>query len=120
LEETQTAQVETQLCSVTKTPSLGPVPQGHRSYPSFQVNLFQAFKVHLDRFDETFQGGSGGNSQNLFVQHINVEDYQSRISVIQNDIDDRIQKLDAKLESILEKHEKDFLTAYRVITHFKP
>jgi len=33
---------------------------------------------------------------------------------VQADIDSSIQKLDSRLEVILEKHEKDFLTAYRV------
>ena len=45
---------------------------------------------------------------------IRLDNYEARIVAVQHDIDDRIQKLDARLETLLEKHEKDFLTAYRV------
>ena len=38
---------------------------------------------------------------------------QEAIKKHQADIDETVQQLDDKLEEILEKHEKDFLTAYR-------
>lgn len=37
---------------------------------------------------------------------------------LQRSMDTQIQELDNQLESVLEKHEKDFLTAYRVIITF--
>ena len=40
--------------------------------------------------------------------------YQEKIDSLQEQINAEIAKLDSQLEIILEQHEKNFLTAYRV------
>jgi hypothetical protein len=42
-----------------------------------------------------------------------VAEVQERISLTQGNIDTEIEGLDQKLDTVLEKNEKDFLTAYR-------
>mmetsp|Transcript_994 Transcript_994/g.1194 ORF Transcript_994/g.1194 Transcript_994/m.1194 type:complete len:102 (+) Transcript_994:150-455(+) len=42
-----------------------------------------------------------------------VAETQGRIATLQVNIDTTIENLDAKLDTVLEKNEKDFLTAYR-------
>ena len=39
--------------------------------------------------------------------------FQEKIDGLRSQINDQVQDLDNQLESILEKHERDFLTAYR-------
>lgn len=41
------------------------------------------------------------------------ENYQDRITQLQQQINGQVAELDVQLEGILERHEKDFLTAYR-------
>lgn len=43
----------------------------------------------------------------------NVAETQERIAGLQQNVDTEIEKLDQKLDTVLEKNEKDFLTAYR-------
>jgi hypothetical protein len=46
----------------------------------------------------------------LFIIEIN---YQAQIEGLQGQINTQVLELDTQLESILERHERDFLTAYR-------
>jgi len=48
------------------------------------------------------------------VKNFIVGGYTDRIQNLSIRINDQISELDSKLDTILEKHEKDFLTAYRV------
>ena len=43
----------------------------------------------------------------------NIEDNDQKIIQLTNEIDNQITDLDEKLDHVLEKHEKDFLKAYR-------
>lgn len=50
----------------------------------------------------------------LLIFLIYIDNYKEKIMALQRSMDTQIQELDNQLESVLEKHEKDFLTAYRV------
>ena len=46
-----------------------------------------------------------------------VEESKRRIQRLLGMIDTEVEELDKKLDNVLEKHEKDFLTAYRVCSN---
>lgn len=50
----------------------------------------------------------------LFLTSLEPSTYTDKILMMSNNINTQVAELDQKLDHILEKHEKDFLTAYRV------
>ena len=59
------------------------------------------------------RGQEGQNSADM-MKTLNELENDEKIEFLSRKIDEQITDLDQKLDHVLEKHEKDFLKAYRV------
>ena len=62
---------------------------------------------------DSFRTSASGKLSHDEKMEKNVAETRERIAALQQNVDTEIEKLDQKLDTVLEKNEKDFLTAYR-------